>query len=164
MSRRLVFVVLCCLSYSVVDLAIAQNLSTPNAEERKQITDCLDTARKKETPAEACLNLVSQACQTMPGGETTVGMRMCMERETVIWDEILNRNYRALRKAVSSDGAKKLGGIQRQWIKWRDAKCEMPYILYEGGSLARPLAAECVLRATALRAIEFGAALDAIEP
>lgn len=86
-----------------------------------------------------------------------------MQRETVIWDEMLNRAYGELRASLSKEGAAKLKSMQRLWIKWRDVKCEMPYLIYEGGTIASPVAAQCVLRATAIRAIELRQAVGASE-
>ena len=80
----------------------------------------------------------------------------------MIWDELLNKRYQRLKAAVSNSGASKLQLMQRAWIKWREAKCEMSYILFEGGSMAGPLAAGCVLKATALRAVELGDGLAAV--
>jgi uncharacterized protein YecT (DUF1311 family) len=45
--------------------------------------------------------------------------------------------------------------MQRAWIAFRDAKCKMPRLENEGGSIAIPLAADCFLTETARQAIRY---------
>lgn len=141
--------------------AQAADAAKPAAGDRTLIVDCVRKAAREGTSADDCMYLVAAPCQGKPGGDSTVGMRSCMQRETVIWDEMLNRAYGELRESLSKQGAGKLKSMQLLWIKWRDAKCEMPYLIYEGGTIAGPVAAQCLLRATAIRAIELRQAVGA---
>ena len=143
-------------------LVYAQDDERPTAAERAALLKCLRDKRQAQQPEDGCIFSNVDVCMEKPGGHTTLGQRLCNTRENAIWDELLNERYKRLRAAVSKQGAKKLRNIQRSWISWRKAKCEMPYILFEGGTLAGPLAAGCVLKATALRAIELGTALSSV--
>ncbi len=142
--------------------AQAEDREKPTAQERAKLLQCLKNKRRAEKSEEACIFSMVDACMEKPSGHTTLGQRLCNAREIVVWDELLNSRYKRLRKAVSENGAKKLRQIQRSWISWRKAKCEMPYILFEGGTMAGPLAAGCLLKATAVRAVELGTALESM--
>ena len=140
----------------------AQDNNKPSVDDRKRIAGCVEKERRSDKTGEVCIFMVSERCQQQPGGQSTVGMRECAQRETAIWDDRLNRNYERLRNALSPSGAKKVQDIQRQWIKWRDTKCELSYILFEGGTIAGPLADGCVLKATATRALELLQAVESV--
>lgn len=142
--------------------AQAQDTDEPTTEERADLAHCLRTKGRSGESEEACIFSLASVCMDKPENGSTLGQRLCNSRELVIWDELLNDRYQRLKAAVSKDGAKKLRNIQRTWISWRKAKCEMSYVLFEGGTLAGPLAAGCILKATALRAVELGDALAAV--
>lgn len=158
---RFVFCALVFLSTVIVAPLAAQadGREKPTAKERAKLLQCLKSKRRADKSEEGCIFSMVDACMEKPSGHTTLGQRLCNAREIVVWDELLNSRYKRLRKAVSENGAKKLKQIQRSWISWRKAKCEMPYILFEGGTMAGPLAAGCHLKATAVRAVELGTAL-----
>lgn len=146
---------------SVAPAALAQS-GEPTQAETRRITACLAEARRRESPREDCIGKVIDRCMEQPGGHSTAGMRACAERELTIWDDRLNRHYQRLSKALDGKAARKLRDTQRLWIKWRDAKCEMPYVLFEGGTMAGPMSSDCRMRTTGRRAIELGYALEAI--
>ena len=159
--------VVCLLSFLSVAMsgplvAQAQDREKPTADERAALAQCIKSKRGTEASEEDCIFLNAAVCMDKPENGSTLCQRICNAREIIIWDELLNSRYQRLRKVVSKDGAQKLKLMQRAWISWRNAKCEMPYILFEGGTLAGPLAAGCTLKATAVRAIELGDALDSM--
>jgi len=158
MMAQLIFAVVAMPALS--EAAFAQN-SPPSRAEIKQVAACTAKARKAETNSEACIGQVAERCMEEPKMGSTHGQRDCAGRENAIWDKTLNRRYKRLAKALSAKGAIKLRNTQRIWLKWRKAKCEMPYVLFEGGSIAGPMASFCVMRATALRTIELGLSLEA---
>ena len=90
-----------------------------------------------------------------PDGQTTVGMVNCLAREAGWWDGLLNTVYSELRGRVSEQARLELREIQRQWIRYRDAKCAFPQTFFEGGTIAGPMSVECNMRTTAMRAIEL---------
>jgi uncharacterized protein YecT (DUF1311 family) len=49
----------------------------------------------------------------------------------------------------------KVRAAQRSWLKTRDADCGVPYEIYEGGTMAQPIAASCALNQTAMRALQM---------
>ena len=98
-----------------------------------------------------CLELIAGPCQALPGGETTAGMVACLQRELAAWDELLNRYYFALIRQLDKPAMAALRQAQRAWIPFRDKTCAFPPAVYEGGSIGRPLAAECLMEETARR-------------
>ena len=72
------------------------------------------------TRYESCIGAVSIPCQQEPGGEATLGMIECIQREWAVWDERLNRIYREQLKDAEPKLATALRETQRAWLKWRE--------------------------------------------
>lgn len=144
---------------SVPSAGIAQTNDQPTANERRAITSCIDRSVRNNRPHLRCIGAVSRPCINKPGNSSTVGMKLCLNREASVWNQLLNENYQKIRKSMTPKGAKLLTGIQRTWIKWRAAKCSLGYARHEGGTLAGVVANDCYASTTALRAIEFSQAL-----
>tara|TARA_R110002073_G_scaffold221166_1_gene381366 strand:- start:163 stop:672 length:510 start_codon:yes stop_codon:yes gene_type:complete len=112
-----------------------------------------------------CIGVISMPCMEEPGGETTVGMVGCSNRELAAWDDLLNARYAqsmAFYSVTYEDAdladmqarqAERLREAQRAWIALRDADCTYESGMFEGGSLARVVTAGCRLDHTARRAI-----------
>ena len=64
---------------------------------------------------------------------------------------VLKEKTRRIRGA----GGDELRQVQRAWITYRDRKCAFFRVHYAGGSMARWLAAQCMMDTTARRAIEL---------
>jgi uncharacterized protein YecT (DUF1311 family) len=117
----------------------------------------------------ACVGKVSGACMTgEEGGETTLGMSMCMAAETELWDGVLNAEYREtmdFAKAMDADEAQlfpefagraeALREAQRAWVAFRDAECRLAYAQWGSGSMRHIAGSECMMRMTAERALEL---------
>ncbi|MEM7238792.1 MAG: lysozyme inhibitor LprI family protein [Pseudomonadota bacterium] len=128
------------------------------------------------TPPDAhhlCIGNLSTACQSQPGGQTTVGMVDCIASEEQAWDRLLNSYWRDLQDlAVAIDAQNQSLGpevpgasdslleAQRGWLKYRDGECAFRWLPYAGGTIRGPIAASCRLEMTARRVIEFYAALS----
>lgn len=129
----------------------AAGLDEPGADDEARITQCLSGADGSE---EKCISLVSEPCMALPGGETTVGITACFRRESKVWDGMLNRDYQALKRAMSREEFVALRDTQRAWIKYRDLKCAYPYTVIKG-TIAGNFAASCFNTETARRAIDL---------
>ncbi len=119
------------------------------------IAACLDTERAAQRDGHACIGELSKPCVEAPGGETTVGMIQCSERESKAWDGILNAEYKRLVDGLSGKSAKRVRDAQRAWIKMRDGDCGLSYETFEGGTIAGVIAASCMLDRTATRALQL---------
>ena len=98
MRMMLAAMVLAAGSVSAQDLAFS-----PAAVEA-----CLSSAAS-EPDQRACIGLSARACMAdTPGGDTTVGMGGCLDREWRYWDARLNAAYKhtmAQSKAIDSEMA-----------------------------------------------------------
>lgn len=85
---------------------------------------------------------------------TTVDMLDCIDTETKLQDGRLNKAYKEAMAQLSPDRKKQLQQAQRAWIGYRDANCAF-YADPEGGTMARVIASDCFMSATATRAKEL---------
>jgi uncharacterized protein YecT (DUF1311 family) len=131
------------------------------SEAQKQVEDetpgpagrLAGAAREAATQAESCIGAVTITCQQQPGGSSTAGMIECNTREWAVWDERLNRSYTTMLKDADRTLATALRQTQRAWLQWREARCKLPQIENEGGSIVGPLYTGCMLDATARQAL-----------
>ena len=107
-----------------------------------------------------CLGAAADQCQLLPGGTTSQGIATCITAETAIWDDILNEEYQTTRADQktrdASEGTDLAGGlqnVQRAWIAFREAECDLTYDQWEGGSVRGIAYANCLLVMTAERSI-----------
>lgn len=146
--------------WAVSPLAAADDKPRPEPEDERAVLRCIHKAGVKETSLRSCIGKAARACEARPDMQSTVGLTMCYRQETTIWDDLLNSHYRDLGDAMTVTGKGVLQDVQRAWIEWRDAKCQLPFALFEDGSMAQPASAACTMNATATRAIELRLALD----
>ena len=125
------------------------------ADDFNMIEDCIKTAVGGDAPmekAEICVGKVSNPCLDDPKTKSTVDMNACIDREKTVWDNILNEGYRRLREKLDTGQQDKLRDMQRAWIASRDKSCGF-YLDFYQGTMASPMAASCVNRETARRAL-----------
>lgn len=128
------------LALCLASPAMAQDLVFSTAA----VDQCLATGA-----TDACIGLSADACQRdTPGGDSTLGMSGCLDRERAYWDGALNYYYQDLR-ARDAARADALRDTQRAWIAWRDATCAYEAADYAGGTLAGVVTVDCLLRQTA---------------
>lgn len=98
-----------------------------------------------------CVGRAAQACMTMPGGDTTIGMIDCLVAENAYWDARLNAAYTA-RMAESRQADEEnarlgsadaslgdaLRAMQSTSIGYRDATCLHEQAQWRGGSGGDP--------------------------
>jgi uncharacterized protein YecT (DUF1311 family) len=130
---------------------------TPEAKDVATIGDCLrkqdKAARSQEAEEAACLMIVARPC--MGGDEASASSRRqieCLDRERLVWDQIVNDSYKTMMNALDSDQQAKLREMQRSWIHTRDLTCAFWYDYFQG-TMANPMIAYCNNRETARRAI-----------
>lgn len=87
-------------------------------------------------------------------------MELCNLDEMRGWDLLLNRYYKILRAGGSFTG---LRDIQRAWITYRDLKCDLYDVVYQGGSIARVLRADCMRQETARRVMDLYSFVTEVE-
>ena len=92
--------------------------------------------------------------QCMDKASSTVAMSGCIQAETKLQDERLNRVYKQLMGRLDAGQQKRLREVQRQWIGYRDANCRF-HVQASGGTLAQLEGGMCVLDMTRERAAEL---------
>ncbi len=129
----------------------AQNRQ-PTAVEIKLVRDCAEKHPDDGKGEEECaFKLVTDPC--IEKVNDNHGHADCFRIETVIWDAILNDNYKELMEAIDDkDDQNKLKEMQRAWIVYRDTTCHF-YWFKIHGTMAGPMTAACQLRETARRAM-----------
>ncbi|WP_310619294.1 lysozyme inhibitor LprI family protein [Flexibacterium corallicola] len=150
--RTLLFLLVVCLSFAARGQS-SSHLNTPTPKDREVFNSCLEKAGVKLAPAVACIGAVFEACQAEPKQQTSLGMRVCLSRESELWDERLNAAYEKLMAAYPDAAKKQLRKAERTWITYRKQDCDVPVVLYNKGSFGPVAAMHCFNRATALRAI-----------
>ncbi|MEP0520341.1 MAG: lysozyme inhibitor LprI family protein [Hyphomicrobiales bacterium] len=113
---------------------------------------CMQTATARNQSKYSCIGYSSDSCIARPENQNTAGMEICNLDEMRAWDSLLNTYYQILSENGSFPG---LRDIQRAWISYRDLKCDLFDALYEGGSLARVLRADCMRQETARRVLDM---------
>jgi uncharacterized protein YecT (DUF1311 family) len=92
--------------------------------------------------------------QCMDKASSTVAMSTCIQAETKLQDERLNRVYKQLMAKLEPAPQKSLRDVQRQWIAYRDANCKL-HVQASGGTMAQLEGGMCVLDMTRERAAEL---------
>ena len=113
----------------------------------KEHADDVDEAERR-----CVFALVAEPCTNKPDGQSTFGTAECYRAEQRIWDAMLNENFRALRDELDKAQRIKLRAMQLAWIAYRDTTCAF-YNDKIQGTMAVGMAAACVARETARRAL-----------
>lgn len=87
----------------------------------------------------------------------------CINRETKIWGDLLNDEYGRVMKLLSDKAAEDVRKTQRIWITSRDSDCAVPYEIFEGSTMAQPIAANCALAQTANRMMQARSWLEIVK-
>ena len=90
-------------------------------------------------------------CMDASGG-VTVEIMNCSAAEIDVQDARLNQAYVMVMRPLAKPRKTTLRGLQRTWIKQRDAKCARS-IADEGGSMAGLIYSGCILDETIRRTI-----------
>ena len=89
--------------------------------------------------------------QCMDKASSTVAMSSCIQAETQLQDQHLNRVYKQLTAKLDTGPKKSLRDVQRQWIAYRDGNCQF-HVQASGGTMAQLEGGMCVLDMTRERA------------
>ena len=113
----------------------------------EKYADNIDEAERK-----CIFAIVADPCTMTPTNQTTIATAECYDRERKIWDALLNESFRALRDDLDEGQKTKLRDMQRAWIAYRDTTCGFYHDKIRG-TMATTMAAACVARETARRAL-----------
>jgi uncharacterized protein YecT (DUF1311 family) len=156
----------CVLTFLAAATSPAWGQDKVAPKDRAELAACLDQAKAGKKTTESCIGTIQGPCVAGPDGGTTIGMKECTGREIALWDERLNKAYRAAltselgeQDVVRDSGKPKLTGAdilrdaQRAWVAFRDKKCDAAGLPMEGGTGAGLLSGDCYLQETARQAL-----------
>jgi uncharacterized protein YecT (DUF1311 family) len=124
----------------------------PNPKDSAVIEKCIKAKTGRLRAWEKCIGLISEPCAKDEGSMTSREVITCGDRERAVWDDILNKSYQALLKALDDEQQGKLREMQRAWLVSRDKNCEFLYVYFQG-TMANPMIAHCLSRATGMQAL-----------
>ena len=120
----------------------------PDANDVKAIDACLANAAATKADPSSCIGHVSDSC--IEKASTTPAVEECSNREALVWDAALNRDYAQLTKLLVEDGAKQaLRDAERGFAVAKLTKCTFERIPHRNSPKAVAAAAQCAVRATA---------------
>jgi uncharacterized protein YecT (DUF1311 family) len=126
----------------------------PTAQEVAAIRNCAAKYQDDVDEAErqCVFNMVAEPCTKKPEAASNLGTTDCYRVEWVIWDNLLNENFKNLMGSLDNQQTAKLRAMQQAWIAYRDTTCNF-YMDKIQGSMAIPMGAACAMRETARRAL-----------
>ena len=130
--------------------ALAQDKPAP--KDSAAIEACIKTKTGRHWRWESCIGLISQPCSKNEVSMTSSEVIACADRERAVWDDILNTSFRQLSKRLEKEQVDKLREMQRAWMASRDKTCGFIYDYFEG-TMANPMIAHCLSRATGMQAL-----------
>jgi uncharacterized protein YecT (DUF1311 family) len=124
----------------------------PDAKDTATIEKCMKAKTGHSWAWERCIGVISELCVKKHPKQVSSDEIACYAREQAVWDDILNKSYQILIKALDEDQQVKLREMQRAWIASRDKSCGFLYDYFQG-SMANPMMAACQNRATGMQAL-----------
>ena len=154
MKFRIVFLNLLVLAAWAAPPAAQAQTRKPTAAEVAAIHNCAakDKDDLDQGEQDCLFKLVADPCTGDPGTKSDGQMADCYEIEGVIWDDLLNANYKALLGELDDAQTAKARAMQRAWLAYRDTTCQFYYDKIQG-SMAGMMIAACITRETARRAM-----------
>jgi len=130
--------------------ALAQD--KPTVKDAAAIESCMKKKTGRHWAWEQCIGLISEPCAKNEERMSSSQVSACYERERAVWDDVLNKSYRRLRETLDKEQVEKMQDMQRSWMTARDKTCGFIYDYFEG-TMANPMIAACVARATGMQAL-----------
>jgi uncharacterized protein YecT (DUF1311 family) len=140
------------ISLGLLGAAAFAQVDKPSARDSAKIQECIKTKTGRNWNWEQCLGVVSSSCTKDEASMTPSQVMSCINREQLVWNDILNETFRRLREKLDDSQQTKLRDMQRAWIVSRDKSCGF-LMDYFNGSMANPMIADCVNRETGRRAL-----------
>lgn len=117
------------------------------------LRECLDTLAARGAPARACVGLVARQCASEPDGESNAGAIACEQRESDVWQALLEAAEDDLTDGMSNAERASFTSAQDAWLAFRDAQCAFEAALFDAEPAAETERTACMGRLTADRTI-----------
>jgi uncharacterized protein YecT (DUF1311 family) len=120
----------------------------PNPADVKTIDACLADAAKAKSDPDVCIGRIWNDC--LGAAQTTAAKKECSERELLVWDAALNRDYMQLEAFLIDANAKQtLRDAERAYAIAKLKKCTFERIAHKDDPASLVAAARCDVRETA---------------
>jgi uncharacterized protein YecT (DUF1311 family) len=120
----------------------------PDPAAAQTIDACVGDAMAAKSDPDACIGRVSDPC--LKSASTTTAMEQCNNREFLVWQADLNRDYAQLMTRLTDDHAKQmLREVQRAFFVYKLQRCTFERTAHKNAPPALVAAARCQARATA---------------
>jgi len=145
------FALLAAVAACATPMAIA---AEDAAAPQSPIENCLVLATDDLDAQRACIGRVATWCvENTPGGETTVGIIQCVHSEQMQWENVRAAEVAKMRAQETPSQVALLNQAITEQARWTEARCAYEASIYEGGSLSRVIAAQCLRNAAAEHAL-----------
>ena len=141
---------------AAVSILIFAPASPAQAATDDPVVACVSQADDGLAAQTVCISQVAKACLADPTNTALDEKIECVQREFVLWDRMMKREYAVLHKALQGKPAERLQQTQKLWVAYQKKDCRIPYALFTGekAALGGPWCSvnEFALRAIGLRA------------
>jgi uncharacterized protein YecT (DUF1311 family) len=134
----------------------------PTPADIKVIEGCLTKAATAKTSREACIGRVTDPC--LDKADNTADQLACSDREFLVWDARLNRDYAKLISKLEPDAKAALREIEKLFIAMKAKKCEFDYVANGGGTMWSVTGAQCATEETARQSLWLADKIDMLSP
>jgi|CXWL01.1.fsa_nt_gi hypothetical protein len=131
-----------------------QDIPTVARLDRNTVAGCIDLHHEN---VRGCIGVLSRACGETygEGGATTGALVQCAMREERVWRGLIADAAEDLRQRESPSQTALLNAALSEGERWSEVRCAFNASIYEGGSLARVVAAQCLRDTAAERALDL---------
>lgn len=145
--------------------ALCASVGPVSAQQLNFDAEIVAQCAARDGDSRGCIGRAATACmKDSVGGDSTVGMGGCLDRELQVWDGMLNTEYQrvvAVMERRDAEGAEynvppmqpALRDMQRAWVVYRDATCDFERSQWGGGTGGGPATIGCLMRLTAEQAL-----------
>lgn len=126
------------------------------AESNAVIAACVKREIESGRSGGRCVGQFFRKCQQRKDVSSRQERDECMEREIVLWGQVVLGAYKRLRQALKSDEERALlAKTQELWRALRTKDCRLPYQILRDKQFAQTLGFDCSLGRTAGRALQL---------
>ena len=144
------------LAVSVLSIWLFVPVERAHATPDEDLASCVVQAKPGLAAQTVCIGLVAKACLADPSNTAMDEKIECVQREFVVWDLMMKREYAALLANLKDPATARLKEAQKRWVAFQKKNCRLPYALFSSAkaALAGPW---CSVDAFAVRALNLRA-------
>lgn len=125
------------------------------------IHKCIDAERTAGRTGRVCIGKVTEPCKAKPENVHREDKMECDEREFVLWNLLVQKEFSKLMIVLDSNQQKQLQATQDLWRTYQSDDCRLPYSIFSEEK-ADAMGPACTIELKAARALQLRAWRDAI--